>query len=266
MASRRLLLDIGNTRIKWAITGGDVLVPGEPIPTRPHSLDARLTSAWRTLDRPGQVWMACVAGSGVAVAVESWLRQQWDCPLYHARTTPEALGVVNAYTEPARLGVDRWLSLIAARRLCLQPVCVAGCGTALTLDTLDGLGRHQGGIISPGLRLMHQALTRGAEQLRHIPQPADMTAPLMMPLEGCLATNTQEAMMAGCVEACLGLIERVYARFARCHDGNGEGSRLILTGGDAGLLARHLTLPCQVEPDLVLKGLQWLAESVADSC
>ncbi len=257
MAADSLLLDIGNSRVKWGIARFEQIISGEPFSSRPDCLNTVLTCLWAHLPPPRSVWVSCVARPEVAMALERWIGRHWNCPVYHAQSAASACGVSNAYREPCKLGVDRWLSLIAVRQSCTEPVCIAGCGTALTVDLLDAGGRHLGGMISPGLKLMHDALTGGADRLKNIQAPIDFSGDSTQATDG-LAQTTGDAITLGCLEAGLGLIERVYHRFVASHPGQG---RLILTGGDAPVLARHLAVSCQVEPDLVLKGLYRLSRS-----
>jgi len=248
VAAGSLLLDIGNSRVKWGIARDDQIMTGQPFPSRPDGLDAVLDSLWGGWPSPPCVWIACVARPQMAMAVEAWVGRHWrQCPVHQAQTKATACGVINAYQEPHKLGVDRWLSLIAVRQSGTQSACVAGCGTALTVDLLDSEGQHLGGVISPGLKLMHEALTQGADKLKNIEVSMDSAR-----VADGWATTTAEGMAQGCLQASLGLIERIYSRYRASHP---EPCRLILTGGDAPLLARHLAVPCEVQPDLVLKGL-----------
>jgi type III pantothenate kinase len=247
-----LLIDIGNTRVKWAEVRAGVLISGAAFPVHSVCSGGLFTSVWSQLDCPGQVWVSNVASREVTATIEAWMAGHWHCPVHHAGSELHAFGVTNAYEYPTRLGVDRWLSLVAVRQLYSEPLCVVGCGTALTLDVMDAEGRHRGGMIGPGLRLMHDSLVRGAEGLGKILTATDFAAAFAT-TSSDWAVTTANGMASGCLEAGLGLIERVYARFAARH--MEETCRLILTGGDSELMARYLSVPCEVHADLVLKGL-----------
>ncbi|MCZ7599940.1 MAG: type III pantothenate kinase [Gammaproteobacteria bacterium] len=105
-----------------------------------------------------------------AKALAAWCRGQWDVEARFADALTEVPGLENRYANPAQLGVDRWLALIAARRLGGGPVVVVDCGTAITVDLVDGAGVFHGGMILPGRRLLESAFT---ERVAHLELPAE---------------------------------------------------------------------------------------------
>jgi type III pantothenate kinase len=239
-----LLLDIGNSRLKWAWLGEDGLQPGAPFPTRAPDLTAAFDAAWGVLPAPAKLLGCNVAGEEIRAAVETWAARRWGCPCRWIAPVAQAHGVVNGYDDPVRLGADRWLALLAARRFFPAPLCVADCGTAITVDALDASGNHLGGVIAPGLEAMRAALPLAVSLAA---ETAD--APT-------LGRDTASAIQAGILYAAAGLVDRVHAHCqARC----GQTPALILTGGDAASIAPTLNIPHRVEPDLLLRGLAWLA-------
>ena len=122
------------------------------------SLPEILKGRWQGLPVPQRVCVANVCGAEVAADISSFTTGQWQIEPVYARVKEAAAGVTNAYPDVSQLGIDRWLALIAAWNKYHAPVCVAGCGTAVTLDVVDGDGYHLGGLIFPGLRLMQQSL------------------------------------------------------------------------------------------------------------
>jgi len=237
-----LLLDLGNTRLKWARLEQDQLTDVGAMAW--DRIDAEgLPPEWIEAARAaGRVRAASVAGA----ARDGLIAQALDAHGLPApawvRSPAQACGVRNAYREPARLGVDRFLGLVAAHHAGLAPCVVASAGTALALDALTGDGLHLGGLIAPGPRLMQQSLHQAAAQL---PEPGD--APVSE-----VADDTASAIASGCWQAALGLIERFHARM---RSRLGADAGVILCGGDAGALAARLSLPAELRPDLVLEGL-----------
>jgi type III pantothenate kinase len=164
------------------------------------------------------------------------------------RTPAAACGVRNAYAEPQRLGVDRFLAMVAARAAGQAPCVLAGIGTALTLDALAEDGRHLGGLIAPGPLLMQQSLLGATARVR--PEHAGVIRDI--------ADNTADAVASGCWQAVAALIERFAASVARQA---GSGQRLLLDGGDAAALLPLLGVPAELATDSVLRGLNVWATS-----
>ena len=152
----------------------------------------------------------------------------------------------NAYAQPEKLGVDRFLSLIAVHAHRKGAAVIASCGTALALDALCEDGRHLGGLIAPSPALMQQALRAGAARLRDIDD-----APIVE-----IADDTDAAVASGTWLSAAALTERFVANVARRL---GVAPRLVVTGGGADRLAALLDSPHEREPDLVLRGLARLA-------
>ncbi|MET0583114.1 MAG: type III pantothenate kinase, partial [Pseudoxanthomonas sp.] len=157
-----------------------------------------------------------------------------------ARSSAELAGVRIAYAEPARLGVDRFLALLAANGRGAGPWLIASVGTALTIDLLDRQGLHRGGRIGPSPRIMREALHTAAAQL-----PADGGQYREF------AVDTLDALASGCEGAALGLIDRSLAEAGRML---GEVPLLLLHGGGADMLAPHFP-DAHRAPALVLEGL-----------
>lgn len=237
-----LLVDIGNTLIKWGVGLHDELLPGAPF----ASVDADFSQAWDELPTPATVWVSNVAGPAVAGNLRDWLIRRWGLNAHFARSELQAYGVVNGYDEPARLGVDRWVALIGARRRDHGALCVADCGTAITVDVLNEAGEHLGGVIAPGLALMNDALSKGTHGLWHIAPQADFA----------LGRETSAAISAGLLAAAAGVIERTRVEATRLL---GRSPHLILTGGDGAALAGVLSGPLDHAPDLILEGLYAMA-------
>ncbi|MEC4750147.1 type III pantothenate kinase [Methylomicrobium sp. Wu6] len=238
-----LLVDIGNSRLKWALSDQGGLAVG--IALLNHTLtEGRLAEIWRDLPRPGHLAIACVSARRLAGIVRSAASTLWPgIAVLEAKSEAQAFGVTNAYLQPEKLGVDRWLALLAARRHYTLPVCIVDCGTAITVDLLDESGRHLGGMICPGLELMKKSLSGGTEALGY-----DDSAFTAGP-----ANHTAAAIYSGVLAAAAGLIEHVFsARSEHCG--------LLLTGGDASLIAGQLGCASRIDNDLVLRGLSLLLE------
>lgn len=218
---------MGNTRTKWRC-GEDVgALPSPGLP----ALDVD----------PSRVRVATVLRNRDSLAKEVAERYRVDAEF--ASTATELAGVRCGYANPSQLGVDRWLAVVAAWQLGRGPVIVVGAGTAVTVDFVDANGRHEGGHIVPGLRLLGNSLDR---------QTADVRT--NGPLEPCTAPgrDTQTAVSSGTFLMLTAFAQEVVERFSARH---GYRAQVFLTGGDAELLASGMSAAVRCVPHLVLDGL-----------
>ncbi len=234
----RWLFDLGNSRLKCAQLRDDGRL-GEVIALA-HDENAFVENLREVL--PGRADSAClasVASPALTAAVVDALTTRFR-RISLARSCAQLAGVRIAYAEPARLGVDRFLALLAAHARGSEPWLVAGVGTALTIDLLDGEGLHRGGRIGPSPRLMREALHQAAAQL---------------PAQGGsyreFAADTADALASGCDGAALGLIER---SLRQAEQALGKVPTLLVHGGGADALASRLADAVHA-PSLVLEGL-----------
>lgn len=250
-----LLVDAGNTRIKWAGLVMGALQPGAALSRcgGTEDIDA-LSAAWGNLPRPGRMLVASVAGTEFHRLLTAWSQRTWGIEPEFVRSRPEGFGVTNAYLDPQRLGVDRWLALIAARRALAGPVCVIDCGTALTVDVMTEDGRHLGGLIVPGLGLMRRALLDNTADIRAALEDAP---PLRLAM---LAKDTRGGVMSGTLYAAVATIDRIMRDLG---EGADDRPACLLTGGDSGAILPLLSTEFDFhhEPDLVLQGLAIVAEA-----
>lgn len=246
-----LLLDMGNTFLKWAWLDSGKLSAGGEVLHVGSQLAGSLDEAWQSLPSPEQVWVGNVAGDTRATELDKWLHERWNVSAHYALTTDECCGIQNAYTEPGQLGVDRWLSLIAAYDLIQSATCVIDCGTAITVDALAASGQHLGGLIIPGLGMMRESLYSGADGVAE--------EAVAEPPEGMLACDTVGAVEAGTLYSIVAFIDRVTADLRKQLD---EPMICLLTGGDAPAILPLLAVDVQHHPQLVLQGLARLAEHV----
>lgn len=239
---RTLVVDFGSSRLKWALVSGTALGERGAFGHRGQELGPLLAQSWGRLEPPSRVLLASVAGPEHAETLCNWSYGHWGVRVEQVRSTARTLGVINAYAEPQRLGVDRWLALIAVRSRFAGPACIVDCGTAITIDGLAGDGRHLGGLILPGFGMMRQALLQGTglDDLAPPPEPQ------------WLARDTAGAIGYGGVLATVALVERLAERIERqCV----RVPHIVVTGGDGFRLQPLLVRDSRYEPDLVLYGL-----------
>ena len=244
----KLLLDLGNTRLKWALQSQ----PGAWLAQGAVDWHADVASvldlAWARLPRPVMVAAGSVVDDRREAQVTASVARLFDRVPDWLRTPASACGVRNAYAEPERLGVDRFLAMVAAHANGCSPCVLASVGTALTLDALAADGQHLGGLIAPGPQLMQQSLLDATARVRP-ERPGEI-------LE--LADNTADAVASGCWQAAAALIERFATRMTRRLGG---APTLVLGGGDGAALLPLLSMPVQLNHDAVLRGLAVWADT-----
>ena len=248
-----LLIDAGNTRIKWALAApagapGAWLASGAVT----HAQLDTLQAAWRSL-AISAVLLSNVAGTAIGARLRAQLPASLPPQAIATfASLPALAGVTNDYREPSQLGCDRFAAAIGAHALAPgQAVIVANCGTATTIDAVTADGVFLGGMILPGLGLMASSLARNTAQL---PQIAGNS-----PLPAGFADNTDDAILSGCLAAQAGAIERA----VRMHG----ASACLLSGGAAQRIAPALALPVPLHlvDNIVMIGLQAAARAAGDT-
>jgi type III pantothenate kinase len=240
-----LLIDIGNTSLKWAQCDGGV--PAGMQTVRHHGgLPIDLHAAWELIGTPARILVSNVGAEGIAEALERACRVRWDRRPTFVVTEARSHGVAIAYERPERLGVDRWLALIAARRICTGAALIVDAGTAVTYDLLLPDGRHLGGLIVPGVEMMRDSLLAGTSIPRT--EPVESAEPW--------AADTAAAIAAGSIQAPAALAERLRDRLEAIA---GDRPEVLMTGGNADRLLPAVAPPHRHVPDLVLRGLALLA-------
>ncbi len=196
----KLLIDAGNTRIKWALVGEEIWLRSGVLPVEQAS---ELSHQFAGLEGISQVWVSNVAGEEIAQHIRNACAQ-FDQPRFIVAREAQC-GVRNGYSSPSRLGSDRWAALIAAWHLVRGTCLVVNSGTATTVDALSATGKFIGGLILPGMELMQRSLRDAAVQLQ---------AAQLQPGQGEYAPfplNTADALYSGVLQASCGAIERQYA-------------------------------------------------------
>lgn len=236
----KLLIDAGNTRIKWTLADGQDWLRSGVLPVE-QAVD--LAHQFAGLEGVRQVWASNVAGAEAAQHIRNiGIGQPPVQPRFIVAQKAQC-GVRNGYSNPSQLGSDRWAALIAAWHLVRGACLVVNCGTATTVDALSATGEFAGGLIFPGMELMQRSLNDATAQL----SPAQGTY-------AAFPRNTADALFSGAIQASCGAIERQHALLG------GSGIPVVLSGGGSAILSGRLNLPLHVVDNLVLQGLLLIAQ------
>lgn len=239
-----LLLDVGNSRCKWALVHGGAWVHQGVVNNNEW---VSLQQTFSALPSPSRILVSNVAGE----AMEQCLRTVcdiWKRPLEFLKARAEQCGVRNGYEQPERLGSDRWSALIAAWSQIRGACLVVNCGTATTIDALSAQGQFLGGLILPGVSLMQDSLMSNTAQLA-----AEQGTLQDFP------RNTADAIHSGKLRATLGAIRHQFG-LLEARDGT---VHCLVSGGAAGVVQPLLDLPSEIVDNLVLQGLLIIGEAKA---
>ncbi len=261
MSTRLLLLDAGNTRLKWAVLD---TVMNSSKPHQSGATEPGLSSSFPWLGQGAaayddlaallalwQKWgvlSACygvnVAGDATDALLSNALAKLELNPVW-LNANLHACGVQNLYRPPESLGADRWAALLAVRQRTHEAALIVSAGSALTVDAMDAEGQFLGGIIVPGLHMMRQALARSTAQIG-----------IQLGEVQEFPNTTADAVETGLITACTGAIETLRSRLEKI---TGILPRLFLTGGDAAMLETFLPPDFVIIPGLVLEGVYYLS-------
>lgn len=240
-----LLIDIGNSRLKWALWDGVKYTGKGAVDNSMSDINGRLSQMFLSVPRQEKVLISCVAGDDIRAAIDHWFQNNWQVKVSFAVSQAQQQGLTNCYPDVTSLGIDRWSAMLAAWVKYQKACCVIDCGTAVTLDVIDHKGQHLGGLILPGLATMRSSLVRETHAIDQQQGKPDG-----------LANNTADAVESGCTQLLISGLDSMIKKYREMLSGE---MLCIITGGDgvhvAGLLETETTL----ETDLVLDGLKQMA-------
>lgn len=237
MTGTILLLDIGNSRVKWALVRPpEWLAEGVSL----HDEASNLLQEWDRFLPPEKVMASNVIGDERAQLFSAYWQAR-NVPLHWVQPSRASSGVHNLYDRPEQLGSDRWAALIGAWARVRGACLVVSAGTAVTVDALNERGEFMGGLILPGKHLMLKSLVAGTHALE------DFNGQVTN-----FPRNTADAMASGVAVA---LACAVQTAFQRLPSAGEKTPQCLLTGGDADWLANQLRIASIITPRLVLEGL-----------
>jgi type III pantothenate kinase len=245
-----LVVDVGNSRIKWGRCRDGCVA--ETV-----SLNSGDRSSWqRQLD----IWRLCAASTWAVSGVHpervqefvDWLQQRGDQVLHLSswRQLPLEMEV----DFPDQVGIDRLLNAVAAgsRIRGGASALIVDAGTAVTVDWVDDRGVFRGGAISPGFRLMAQALHDHTALLPLVSPPAERARPSVP------GTSTIKAIQAGVFWSVVGGVRALISQMTE--NARLSSTQIFLTGGDASLLEPVLELQSCYWQQMTLEGIRIAAE------
>ncbi len=241
MGRKLLVFDVGNSRLKAALYDD-----GRPIARASISGVQDATQVVSVLESrfvPRGTPNRCLVASvvrGADEVIREAVQQVWGL-MSQVVDTDMNLGIDVAVPRPDHVGIDRLLQASEAFRICAGSVVVAAFGSALIVDLVTADGVFRGGTIAPGLGMGLRALHDETSLLPHV---------ALQPPDSAVGTDTTSCIQAGVIYGAVGAVERLFSELAP--DGR---ATLVLTGGDAEVIAPFINYPHRVEPDLVMRAL-----------
>ena len=229
-----LVIDVGNTRLKWAWLTSTGLSDQQAIVHRAAKPGIWKAALFESGQKPTRVLVSNVAGPAMAKTLTQLSKKLFQVNVEFVTAAQEFQGLTNGYLDPSLLGADRWLALIGA----------------VKVDSVDANGQHLGGLIAPGIHMMRESLMSNTSD---IARAVEHSTPS---LAGVLANNTIGAVSRGAVFALAGMADRAAEVIEQS---TGSKPKLFITGGDAGMIAGTMRSHGQIVPDLVLQGLAVVA-------
>ena len=244
----KLVLDVGNSRLKWALSSGEVLpcewVVRGVIDVRIDDLTENLSAlreVWSQYPSPDCVIAASVRAPPVNAKIADSLRAVWNVDVNFLSAVSKGWGIVNAYDEPETLGVDRYAAMVAAHAAFGGPAVVVDFGSAVTVDVVSTGGEHLGGVIFPGPGYMRDSLYQRTDKIILSGELDDQI----------LGTSTSSAVASGITLATCGAIEKIVENVM----GRLPNCSVVSTGGGAPQILPSLNTTTIFVEDLVLQGV-----------
>ena len=252
----KLLLDLGNSRCKFAIVEGGEVKQYEAESYGPFGKFYSVKSLSNKYSDIDEIVISSVLSEEMNSQINEMLLNDAARKVFFLAPAENSFSVKLAYANPSSMGVDRVAALIGAKEKYSGNSCIVDCGTAVTIDALSAEGVHQGGVILPGAKIMQKALmantkiaTSEAEAKR---EQAD-------PEFNVLSNTTEGAIHTGSVSAVAGGIEFVVNKMSSDYD---VFDQIVFTGGDAKKLKSYLALQAVTDDTLVLDGLKMDSENI----
>lgn len=260
-----ILIDIGNTRLKWACEDAGRLYDHGAMMVSDVS-EARLQSAMEKISKPFSIWISNVGSVVVLDQMLGFLVKRYAIKPALVQVSEESCGVSNNYTNLESLGIDRWVAAIGARTLVGKGnVIVVDVGTAITIDWLSANNTYEGGVILPGTQLMHDSLVVNTAEIKSSYQHRNQI----------IGKTTPECVNSGVGFGLGGAVDRIIEEISveirkqapellKDTNNDDQSIELIVTGGGSGAIRSHAIDRAIVEPNLVLLGLQRIASETKE--
>jgi len=245
----RLVLDIGNTKTAIGLWEGGALSSVINIDT--NNFLTRLSRyKHKSIE---QIYFVSVISSSQTKHIVQELKSLFGCKTIQIKSTSKLLSVSNGYKFPAKLGSDRWVSIVASYNLYQKSIFIVDCGTAISLDFINNEAKHLGGYILGGFQGYMNSFM-DAYNLRGI-----KTKTMSFKSKRSMPTTTIEAVYKGYNLMIISSIESAFREFKKS---NKQSPLLIISGGYGAKISKQLSIKNKFEPNLVIKSIGLISDSL----
>ncbi len=240
-----LAIDIGNSSVKFGVFDRENLVARLAVPNANFSTADDIYSQISN-QIPVKKFSAIIISS-VVPKISGLVREVsekfLDCALFFVDNTLD-FGLKIKYEQPEKLGIDRLIAAFAAAEKYGVPCLVCDFGTATTIDAVNSRSEYLGGIITPGINTLSEALHAKTAKLPRV----EIIKPPRV-----IGTSTVSAIQSGIFFGYIGLTEGILRRMI---DELGEKPIVVATGGFSKLIAENCDLIDTIDENLMLEGLR----------
>ncbi len=241
-----VVIDIGNSsaRIGYA-AGGNILNAADIVVEPEKTFPARLVKQARELiagrSKPDAVGLSSVTDRVRKSSINK-LEVEFDLKVSEVNRD-NCAGLNLDISKDTAVGADRLANAVAVRDYYGGPAIVVDLGTANTFDVIDPIGVYLGGVISPGIESMKDALAARADKLGNFKNKIPAAA---------IGKDTLSCLNSGFYYTLTGQINEILSQLKKEIDDN---FKIIFTGGGIKMLDREYLQDFIVDPDITLKGL-----------
>jgi type III pantothenate kinase len=245
-----LAADVGNTQTVFAVFDGARLVEHWRVATESERTADELAVLLERLLELRELGFDDIAGFCLSSTVPPLVRAYTELAERYLQAPLLVLGpgtktgVPILYDDPREVGPDRIANAVAARERWGGPCIVVDFGTSTNFDAVSSAGEYVGGVLAPGVEVSMEALFARAARLTKV----DFAEP-----NGPIGKTTREALQAGIVYGFAGQVDGIVRRMQA---ELGEATKVVATGGLAGLIAPHSETIEETDPLLTLEGLR----------
>ena len=245
-----LVIDIGNTNITIGLFKGERIIKKLKIPTNScYQYGKCCAGVFRFAGLDDEDALDVVVSSVVPLALARFiteLNKTVKCGITivgRDRIAP----IRNLYKIKSEVGQDRLVNAYAARQLYGAPCIIVDFGTAITFDVVSPKGEYLGGLILPGIEMSLSSLYKKTALLPRVE---------LKPATSIIGRDTVNSMRAGLLFGLGAMCDGLSTQYRKIL---GKKTRIIATGGNAGLIKRYAKSIQIVDEDLTLKGLRLIS-------